>query len=83
MKKALKILIPLVLVIAIIASACWYFFFYRLDLTIDFMLTQAEGMSSVGRYDRSILYYQWAWKLAPERDDIPSQLADTYVSAGN
>jgi len=83
MKKTLKVLIPLVLVIAIIAAACWFFFFYRVDLTTGFLLTQAETMSGVGRYDRAILYYRWAWKLAPERDDIPIQLAETYVSADN
>ena len=27
-----------------------------------------------GRYDRAITYYSWAWKLEPNRDDIPVDL---------
>ncbi len=83
MKRALKVIIPLVLVIALLATACWFFFFNRADLTTGFLISQAETMTRNGRYDRAILYYNWAWALEPYRDDIPIDLADTYVKAGN
>lgn len=83
MKRALKVIIPLVLVIALLATACWFFFFNRADLTTGFLISQAETMARNGRYDRAILYYNWAWALEPHRDDIPVDLADTYVKAGN
>ena len=63
MKRALKVIIPLVLVIALLATACWFFFFNRADLTTGFLISQAETMTRNGRYDRAILYYNSAWAL--------------------
>lgn len=83
MRRALKVIIPLVLILALLAAGCWYFLFQRPDLTSGFLLNQAEIMVQSGRYDRAITYYSWAWSLEPERDDIPIDLADTYISAGN
>lgn len=83
MKKALKIVIPLVLVLALLAAACWFFFFQRPDLTTSFLLSQADSMTAKGRYERAITYYSWSWSLEPQRDDIPICLAETYVAAGN
>ena len=36
MKRVLKIVIPLVLVLALLGAAAWFFLFYRSDLTADF-----------------------------------------------
>ena len=83
MKKALKVIIPLVLVLALLATACWFFLFYRADLTADFLLKQASSMVEKERYERAITYYSWAWSLESDRDDIPIALAETYVAAGN
>lgn len=83
MKKALKIIIPLVLVFALLATACWFFFFDRPDLTSSFLQTRASRMASRGRYERAIRYYSWAWKLEPDDTQLPIVLADTYVLAGN
>ena len=83
MKHALKVILPLVLVLALLGTACWYFLFQRPDLTADILLGQAQGMVDKGRYGRAITYYSWAWSLEPERDEIPIQLAQTYVADGN
>lgn len=83
MKRVLKVILPLILIIAILATACWFFFYNRADLTTGLLISQAESMVRNGRYDRAILYYNWAWLLEPHRDDIPIDLADTYVKAGN
>ena len=83
MKRALKVIIPLVLVLALLAAGGWYFLFQRPDLTNGVLLQQAEAMVQAGRYDRAITYYSWAWKLEPNRDDIPVDLAETYVANGN
>lgn len=83
MKKALKIIIPVVLVIAILATACWFFFFQRPDLTSGFLQDRAAHMVSRGRYERAIRYYSWAWKLEPADDTLPIALADTYILADN
>lgn len=83
MKKTLKILIPLVLVIALLAAACWFFLFYRPDIATGFLLGQADSMVQKGRYERAVTYYSWAWALEPDRDDIPVELAQTYIAGGN
>lgn len=83
MKIVLKILIPLVLIIALLVSACWYFLIYNRPLTVDFLMQQASSMVSAKRYDRAILYNKWAWNLMPERTDLALDLADTYIATGN
>lgn len=83
MKTALKVLIPLVLVIALLAAACWFFIFYNPGFTADLLLDGASAMVSRGRYERAITYYNLAWKLTPDDTSIPLNLADAYVSANN
>ena len=83
MKRAFAVIIPLVLVLALLGTACWYFGYERPDLTTGVLLDQAENMVQEGRYERAITYYSWAWFLEPHRDDIPIDLAETYVAAGN
>ncbi len=83
MKKVLKVLIPMVLIIALLVSACWYFLFYNRPLTVDFLADNASSMVSAQRYERAILYYRWAWALMPERTDLALALSDTYMSTDN
>lgn len=83
MKRALKIVIPIVVILAVIIVSVWFFFFNRPDLTNRFLLSQAETMTEHGRYSRAIRYYNWAWSLEPHRDDIPIKLAETYASSDN
>lgn len=83
MKKAFKITIPLVLVIAVLIAAIWFFGFYRPDMTNSFLVSQAENMAEDGRYNRAIRYYTWATKLQPQRDDIYIKLSETYAAADN
>lgn len=83
MKKVLKVLIPLLLIVALLTAAIWFFIFYRPDVTNSFLTDQAQAMADRGRYSRAIKYYTWASKLEPERDDIHIGLAETYAASGN
>jgi len=83
MKRTLKVLIPLVLILAILVTACWYFFFARPDLTSGILLNQAQFMTEHQRYRRAQMYYNWAWALEPARTDIPILLSETYVLDNN
>lgn len=83
MKKVLKVLISTVLVVALLATACWFFLFHDRQLTTNLLVSSAEGMVSRGRYQRAITYYTWARKLSPNQTDIPLELADTYAASGN
>lgn len=83
MKNTLKVIISLVLVLGLLATAGWYFLLERPDLTTGLLLDQADNMVQNQRYERAITYYSWAWKLEPQRDDIPILLSETYIDAGN
>ena len=83
MKRVLKIVIPLVLILALLGAAAWFFLFYRSDLTADFLAGRAANLVEKGRYNRAITYYNWAWSLQGEGDEIPLALAEAYAGAGN
>lgn len=83
MKRALKIIIPVVLVVALLAAACWFFLFYNPGLTADLLTGSARTMTAHQRYSRAIRYYELAWKLTPEDPEIPLALADTYAANDN
>lgn len=83
MKRVIKVILPLVLVLILLAGACWFFLFHRSDLTANLLVRQAQSMTSHQRYERAVLYYSWAWSLEPERDDIPIALAEAYTAEGN
>lgn len=83
MKRVFRIILPVFIIIALIVTAAWYFLFYRPDTTANILLQQAENMRQQERYERSIKYYELAWRLSPDNTDIPLQFADTYISSGN
>ena len=83
MKKSLKIIIPVALVLIILITVCWFFLFFNPTLTTNLLQNNAQRMASRGRYERSISYYRSAWKLTPDRTDLPIELADVYAGSGN
>jgi len=83
MKRALKILIPLTLLAALIVAGAWFFLSYRSDLTCSFFLRQAERCEAQGRAKSAIRWYGRAWSLCPEDAQIAMDLADAYAQSGN
>ena len=83
MKKSLKIIIPVALVLIVLIAACWFFLFFNRTLTTNILQNSARTMAEKGRYERSVSYYRSAWKLMPERTDLPVELAETYAASGN
>ena len=83
MKKSLKIIIPVALILIVLISACWFFLFFNRTVTTNLLQNGAQSMAARGRYERSISKYRSAWKLMPERTDLPIELAETYAAAGN
>ena len=83
MKKSLKIVIPLILALASLITAVWFFLFYNPTVTANLFYNGARTMAQRGRYNRAVQYYNSAWKLMPERTEIPVELAETYVADGN
>ena len=83
MKKPVKIILPLALALVVLIALCWFFFFGNRKLTTNILLSRAEVLAENERYDRSLRYYNWAWKLMPDRSEIPQALARTYADSGN
>ncbi len=83
MKHALKVLIPLILIIALLAAACWFFIYQRPDLTMSVFAYWGDRFYDAGRYERAEFFYSTASKLMPDNEVLPIQLADSYVKDGN
>lgn len=83
MKHALKVILPLVLVLALLAGAFWFFFFHRPDLTMSVFAYWGDHYYDSGRYNRAVSFYKTAMKFAPENEALPVLLADSYVKQGN
>lgn len=83
MRKALKILLPLVLVLVLLVSAYWFFFQFRTDITAGICASIADRRMDEGKYDKAITWYQRANKLDGANEEIALKLAGAYLKTGN
>ena len=83
MKKTLITVLCLVLVLALIGGAAWYFLIHERDMTAERCAELASDAAAAGRYNRAIRLYETAYELDPGNYDLALALADTYVAAGN
>ena len=83
MKRRVITIIILILVIALLAGACWFFLAVRRDLTASVFSYWGDRFDEAGRYERAVSCYASAAKFAPENPRIPVVLAQTYAKTGN
>ena len=83
MKKALRVIVPLLLAITIIACAAWYFLVYDQAFTKELLLTQARKFESAGHYQISAFIYDIAYYQSNEEDAVAIELAQQYLDMGN
>lgn len=83
MKKAIRILVPIVLILAILASAVWYLFVYDREFTRDMLLMQARHFEARGNHKLSTWFYDTAYTYASNSEEIAIELAQQYSAAGN
>lgn len=83
MKKAFKILIPILLVIAIILCVGWYLFIYDKEFTRDMLLNGARYFESQGNHSVSGWFYDQAYEQAEDDDAVAIELAMQHKKAGN
>ena len=83
MKKAMKILVPLVMIVAIIASIGWYLFVYDRDFTRDMLLNQARYYSDTRNDKMASWLYGLAYEYTSQDENIAIELANQYKSDGN
>lgn len=83
MKNPLKRILPLILVIAIIASIGWYLLIYDRDFTRDMLLNQARFWDTQGHNKVASWFYDLAYSNLGQDEDIAIELAQQYKSDGN
>ena len=83
MKYILKIFLIVLLVVAIIGAACWFFLVQRPDLTMSVFAHWGDYFYDAGRYNRAVSLYETACKLSPNNANLPVRLAQAYINSGN
>lgn len=83
MKKALRIILPIVLAIVIIACTIWYLFVYDRTFTRDMLLCVARYSESQGSHNTAAWFYKLAYAQSNNSDAVAIELAQQYQSSGN
>ena len=83
MKKTLRIIVPLVLVVAVLASTAWYFLIYDRQLTKDLILWGARTLEEDGRQEAAAWMYDLAYSHSSQEDAVAIELAEQYRDYGN
>ncbi len=83
MKKAFKILIPILLVIAILVCLGWYLFVYDREFTRDMLLNGARYFEGQGNRALASWFYDRAYDQAGDNDQVAIELAEQHKATGN
>ena len=83
MKRVLKVLFPVVLVIAILGMIIWYTFVYDRTFTRDMLLSSARFFSDSGNQALSSMFYDMAYQHSGQDENVAIELADQYKAEGN
>ena len=83
MKKALKIVIPILIILALLGGAYWYFVRYNPLLTADLLSDLGDSFASYSHPGAALRCYQWANELAPRNGALSLKLAEACRKSGN
>ena len=83
MKRAIQIIVPLILVITILLGSAWYLFVYDRAFTRDILLTSARFLESNGQSKLASWFYDQAYSHADNNDEVAIELANQFVDDGN
>ncbi len=83
MKKALKIIIPILLVLILLFAAYWFFFQYRSDITANMFERWGDRRADAEDYKGAVKYYGYAHDLDPNDTALSVKLANAYRETGN
>ena len=83
MKKFIRILVPTLMGVLIIASIGWYLFIYDRDFTRDMLLEQARYQDLHGNARLSAWFYDRAYEHSGRDENVAIELANQYKSDGN
>lgn len=83
MRKATRILVPVLLAILILVSIVWYLFDYDRAFTRDALLGQARFHDLHGNSRISSWFYDLAYNFSGHDENVASELANQYKADGN
>ncbi len=83
MKKAIRIIVPIILVIAILAGIYWYLFIYDRAFTREMLLSTARYFERQGEQSIAAWFYDRAYEQGDGSDAVAIELARQYVKSGN
>ena len=83
MKRALRVILPLLLVLVILASTVWYLLIYDPDFTRDTILASAREFDKGGHHKVAAMLYDLAYLQSKGGDEVAIELAEHYKSIGN
>ena len=83
MKKAAKLLMPVILGLLIVASIVWYLFIYDRAFTRDTLLNQARFQDINGNSRLSSWFYDAAYNFSGHDENVAIELANQYKHDGN
>ena len=83
MKKALRIIVPILLAIALIGCMIWYLFVYDREFTRDILLQQARNAEYKGKHELAEWFYNTAYAYADNDESFAIEMANQYKSVGN
>ena len=83
MKKAFRIIVPIILVLAILLCLGWYLFSYDREFARDSLLYFARYFDSNGNRALASWFYDRAYDQAADNDDVAIELANQHKADGN
>lgn len=83
MKKALRIILPILLSLAIVLCTAWYLFVYDRPFTRDVLLSVARYSEDQGNHSVAAWFYNLAYTQSGNSDSVAIELAEQYKTIGN
>ena len=83
MKKAFKIIVPILLSFAVLASIAWYLLIYDSSFTQEMLIGQARYLENKGNHTAAVWMYNLAYSHSGEDGNVAIELADQYKGIGN
>ena len=83
MKRFIKVIIPLLLAVSIIASIGWYLFIYDTDFTRDQLIRLARYFEGQGNQSLAIDLYSMAYEQSDQDEAVAIELAELFRNDGN
>ena len=83
MKRLLKIIIPILLVVLLLAGALLFLLVFRPDITQEFFMNRADAALANGNYSKAVTNYRRAGIVSSDKPELALKLAQAYEGSGN